>query len=521
MSGKICIYILSFLLLSGSVIADTKTQPDSTKQQQDFGKGFAMLFQMGLPRLEGARPALVSIRKGGPLFYNYGLPEFVHYYSVSYYTICCWIKVPDNSTKPETCIIGGVFKYKLFNHTEKWETITPAEMAKYIKEFLQNKDNANVFLDDSSKYGLLLLQAAQLYESGAKFEANEIAELLFKADGSKNVLQAATNVLADAKYLRAYCDLIESKDWKKFNEDLEKIIGRFNNEWENVRYAKAVQAAVASRVKTPEPPDLKTLIPLSADDRELIKQLSLINGRDYYQSELIYECWLSDVENTDKDQKGLNALDKIKARGINSVPLLIAMLDDEWLMPFFDKNRFGHRRYRNDKENKEKEKALEKNHEANLAEAADYLDVPMTRGMLARQLLEPLIMPENKEQEIAFEKNSKDFKAQCVAWYESIKKYDSKSLQKKYLITGYELQKRNALENMIAVADDSTAPLIEYMLLDCNMLSKNLLTQYCNIRKDKAKPFIEKLGLKYYTIMNEEPYTGAQQVKIKSQIQKQ
>lgn len=97
MSGKICIYILSFLLLSGSVIADPKGQPASPPPQQDFGKGFAMLFQMGLPRLEGAQPALITINHKPVSTYNYGV-------NLEREQIIGWIKVPDKNTKPANCI---------------------------------------------------------------------------------------------------------------------------------------------------------------------------------------------------------------------------------------------------------------------------------------------------------------------------------------------------------------------------------------------------------------------------------
>lgn len=560
MSGKNCVYILSSLLCAGAVIAEAQeksvftppqTIPPSALapntvpapapapvpvKQQDFGKGFATLFQMGLPRLEGARPASINIYNSLVSTNDYGIGHGGS-------QIIGWIKAAEKNTEPVSCIVGGVFECKLYDHAAlmkiqsdkmkkiaakklskrqmfsmmmpehncfsgKWKMSTPAKTAEDIKKLLQSKDNEYMFKSDKSKYGLLLLQAAQLYESGAKAEANEIAGMLFKAGGSKEVLQAAINVLAESKYLRAYCDFIESQDWGKFNTDLEGIIGKFKNNWEDVRYVKAVQAAVAARVKNPALPALpalKTSTPLSKADLELVAELSKINQDDYNNSGMMYGCWLltdnKSKDDADKEQQVPNVLDKIKAGGIKSVPLLIAMLDDDWLLSFKDRNGYSRRMFRNDSEDNENEQKADKKQEADLTEAAGRLELPMTRGQLARKMLEPLIIPENKEQEYTIiEKKGEEFKALAVAWYEAVKKLDAKGLQNKYLCDGSESQKALVLDGMIAGVDDTTAPLIEKALLesDSSMMNQDLLIRYCDIRKEKAKPFIEKLRTKCY-----------------------
>jgi len=319
------------------------------------------------------------------------------------------------------------------------------------------------------------------------------------------------NVLAEAKYLRAYCDFQESKDWGKFSAELETIIGKFQKNWDNARYVKAIQVAAAARAKNPTPPELKTSIPLTAADRELVAQLSKMTQDDYDGGGREYECWLfpdnANKENADadKEQKSINALDKVKAGGIKSVPLLIAMLDDEWLLPF--RNNSYSRRISGMDERSDEEPAAEAKPEVSLSEAADRLEMPMTRAKLAAKLLLPLIIPENKDQEYSiFGKKGDELKAMCLAWYESVKKLDAKELQNKYLADGSESQKALVVGNMVATVDDATAPMIEKVLLesDRNMMNQDLLTRYCAIRKEKAKPFIEKLRTKCYQQLDEQ-----------------
>lgn len=511
MSGEICIYILSFLLLSGSVISDPQVKPASTPPQQDFGKGFAVLFQMGLPRLEGAQPALITIETAPVLTSYYG-------FDITNGQAIGWIKSPNINTEPATCIIKGVFECKLYNHSammemqyEKhknnsdnrqtnyvslpeyvyfagtWEIITTAKITEMIKESFPDK----------SQYGLLLLIAAQLYESGAKSEANEIAALLFKGRNHKEVLQAAINVLADALYLRAYCNFIESGNWKQFSADINKIIETFKDNWKAVPYAKAIHAAVATRIKNPEPPELKTLIPLSAQDRELLIQLSKMSQADYDNS-YSNDFWLypADKDDADMDKKKTsNVLDKIKNRGIKSIPLLIAMLEDEWFLPFRDKGGYYCR-----KENKEENNDDTKKQETSLSQAADYLVMPMMRRQLAGKLLEPLLLPEKNENVAYSERQDEKLKELCLTWYESIKNLDDKELRNKYLNNGTESQQAMVIKNMIAAVDDTTAVLIEKAVLESDMevMNYDLLIRYCEIRKDKARPFIEKLRIKYY-----------------------
>lgn len=570
MFNKPCICILSSLLCAGVVIVEaqektvTEAPAPAQSKQQDFGKGFSMLFQMGLPRQEGAQPALINIYSGPASTHNYGINSIGS-------QITGWIKTADKNTEPATCLVGGVFECKLYdqsalmkmqsekikkNSTKKlskrqmysmimpeqncfsgrWKISTSAKITEDIKKLLQNKNNEYLFRSDKSKYGLLLLQAAQLYESGAKPEANEIAGMLFRAGGSKEVLQAAINVLAESKYLRAYCDFIESKDWGKFNADLEGIISKFKNNWGDVRYVKAVQAAVAARIRNSEPPELKTLNPLASEDRELVAGLSKMSQADFDSSSGLEHRYSGDFwlfpadknndktdEEADNAPKTPNALDKIKAGGIKSVPLLIAMLDDQWLLSFKDRNGYSRQTFRVDSEDNDNEEKAEVKQDASLFEAAEHLEMPMTRGKLARKLLEPLLIPENQEQAYAIsQKKDEEFKALCLAWYESIKILSGKDLQKKYLSDGSEFQKTLIIRSMIAGVDDTTAPLIEKALLesDSNMMNQDLLLSYCEARKDKAKPFIEKLRTKLYQQLDKQ-FNGQNQAVVEGMPSKE
>ncbi|MHB9138824.1 MAG: hypothetical protein ACYC4Q_05425 [Victivallaceae bacterium] len=514
---KLCLCILSFFICIGAVIADPRAKSAPEAQQPDFGKDFAMLFQMGLPRLKGAQLVLVTIYKSPVPTYDYKIPTsaIVHELTLVGEPSISWMKFPDNNTEPAACILGGVFECKLYNRwaitpseeanpnsfAGEWQIITPAQIAEDINKIFQLKNNENDennnydeygVRSDKSTYGLLLLQAAQLYESGAKQEANKIATRLFEANGSEKVMQAALNVLAGAQYLRAYCDLTESKDWVKFNADLKRIIGKFKNYWENVRYAKAIQAAVAKRIKNPEPPELKTSIPLSEDKQNLIVQLSKINQEDLAG---LNGCWLFDNNNkaqddADKTRKKPDVITRIESGGIKYIPLLIAMLDDEWMLPFRNTDRYSYNTLN-----------AETEQDCNLADAAGHLPTPMTRGELARRLLKPLIIPAKGNDD---EKNGA-FKVRCQSWYDGIKNLNIKELQKKYFSDGSESQKAVALRSMIAGVDDTTAAAVESALIEYNsdLKAKNLLYMYCKTRPDKISQLVEKLRAGCYQHLNQ------------------
>ena len=486
-------------------------------QQQDFGKGFDMLFKKGLPRLEGAKPAFIYIEDSGALAHDYGIRGT---------TITCWIKTSDKKTEPAACIVGGVFECKLYDCDTmmkmKYEKLIPAQnclsgrwrsiatSGKVAEEIINSLKNQDV---TPSKYGLLLLQAAQLYESGAKTEANEIAGMLFKAGGYEKTLRLALGTLAGGQYMSAYYNLLESQDWVKFNAELEKIIGKFKDDWDNVRYAKAVQSAAAARAKNPEPPELKTSIPLSATDRELIASLSRMTQRDYNTSgRKLSSFWLFN-NNPDavEARKTADAFGELMAGGIKSVPLLIAMLDDESLLPFMDNWHFQRVTFSPDEFHGDENRA------ASLSESANHMVIPMTRGKMAVIMLQPLLLPENENEEMSFFshfRNDEHVKEQCRAWYESIKNLGIKDLQKKYLTRGSQSQKTAVLENMVACADDTTAPQVEAALLESipdyitALKNVDLLARYCEIRQEKAKPFIEKLRDRSYSSMDSQSGIG-------------
>ena len=249
-------------------------------------------------------------------------------------------------------------------------------------------------------------------------------------------------------------------------------------------------------------------------------------NRHYTDYDRFGGCWLFPADKKDEaDANKTDAVNKIKRRGIKSIPLLLAMLDNEYFLSFRESGDHSRYPYHNPQEDNTGTKP-----KTSMEEACQYLIMPMTRGQLARELLAPLIIPKNRYDYAVSEKDE-EFKRQCLDWYESIKKLNTKELQIKYLSDGAKSQRLAALKDMIDVADDTTAPLIEKTILEDieieqaltefdKMHNLDLIFRYCEIRKDKAKQFIEKLQTKCYQHLAEDYHMRDRRIRISKEKMK-
>jgi hypothetical protein len=211
-------------------------------------------------------------------------------------------------------------------------TYKKVDLKKDIDTLMKNlepmeKQGRNSFYGISSEFGKLLLFAVNVYDKGYKFEANKIADIAFKVGGRKQVIIMAVNQLANGFYDKVYDNFRKSGDWKKYYSELDALVKKFPS-WREKPQIELLMTRIKEKIAG-KAPELKAK-DLSPQDIALAGQL--VNAVSFPSIGL----WLLPSKECRKVSDSIvlpenQALKKIFDGGVKSLPLLIALLDDNYL----------------------------------------------------------------------------------------------------------------------------------------------------------------------------------------------
>lgn len=190
--------------------------------------------------------------------------------------------------------------------------------------------------------GALLLVAVHLRQAGFAPEANQIADLLFRAAGDRaSVVRAAADHLAFGLYFAATARLSAARDWSAYRDDLQSILDRFGFSWSMAPALELLLSKVDARRSSPFPS-------FDGVDPEFVRGIAEISGPD---ASLVGQLGMNLLVNP-AIQLELASPDNSPAlrffsRGIHAIPDLVAMSGSDFLVPpgnaeSFLPTRFSH-----------------------------------------------------------------------------------------------------------------------------------------------------------------------------------
>jgi hypothetical protein len=477
---------------------------------QDYSQGFRAFINMGLPDTSKAKYVkLVSSGRGmrDPMMHRlYELPLSGN----------AWL-VSENKEGKSILVssLGGTLELVLIDQkaatkkpadeTGKW---TPADLSRDLAKaitFVDQKIKAKAaggremrydsFLQSDESSGVLFLLAAFAWQNGRTQEANALAGRLFTLVGdSRKVIVGALNVMANAQLAVAADGFWKTGDWKAYHASVTALLKKFPAGWRQAGAVRLLAGHLQARSAMSEPPAV-TGEGLGEEDRKLAAALASETHRASRRG-WGGELWILPPSKAMGGIKDDSAIGRIKARGIKSVPLLIALISDETLCPL-RRSDIGMPTYSSYSSRNEAQRS-----EAERAQAQyNQMDRPLTRGEIARGLLAPLCRREENagfdESEVAPEEVLEG--ARKV--YAELKALPPSGLAGHFLKNGDQRQKQAAIGAMLESDVEAHAPEIEAFLLAPPSdesgamrmgMGNGLVQQYVQKRGEKAANFVEK-----------------------------
>jgi len=375
-------------------------------------------------------------------------------------------------------------KSKIMGH---WASVDIKEDIEELLSRLEEMEKEN-FSYQKELAGPVFLYAVQIYSKGFKDEANKIISRLFELAGDKKiVLLAAMSCLADQQYGKAILELQEDGDWKKFGAALEALLKKYPKGWRAAPGIKLLLAMVQKQIAQPVAPEIKGE-GISGEDKKLAAELVNVKEASSYNDAI----WL--LPKSDKERGRVlqdEVIEKIIGRGKEAIPMLIALLKDDYMLPSCNIRNFNRRR-----DNGENQDQAE--------DSLSRIPHPVKRKDIAKALLLPVVtLSGMREDSDIMSMDDNAFAELCNNWYDEIKTKTPDGLVLYYLKNGNRNQKYLALMSMMSGNVEKNAPAVEEFFL--NMKKEELvhgfgygpIPEYVAKRKKAALPFIEKLKAKF------------------------
>jgi hypothetical protein len=334
--------------------------------------------------------------------------------------------------------------------------------------------DASHFIYYTDLPGEWLIFAVHLNAHGLTAEANELTDVLIKSlGGPDQVIPRATSRIADARYDAATDTFLVSGDWLAYATEINRLLAEFPSGWSARPLVEKVADALETRRRFPIPPAVKAK-GLTEEDQRIARELAGVQF-DPATERSNPGLWLLNKP------EGLHPFAAIFSRGATSLPLLIAMLEDNYLVAVEVQHGGGPMPF---------VKELDPD---NLQATFVRFRRPATRSDLAAELLVPLLATEHNSDlesdyarigELArqLELDIRGLERKGIIWY--------------YLENGNSEQSHEALTAIIENNDlsEQDAARIEQRLLRHGDTTDQIQSalEYVTSRGPQARDFVDK-----------------------------
>ncbi len=335
---------------------------------------------------------------------------------------------------------------------------------------------------DEQLQGPLFLLATHAWRHGRTNEANRIAAGLFAAAGDpRKVILAAVNHLADEQYGQAFDRFNGSRDWAAFQADLGALLQRFPQGWKK----RVGVAMLASNVAARATGSAAEVAGEGLTDADKALARDLAAAKNAPEWDAFGSLWLLDPPTTNA---AADVFERLAARKADAIPLLAALVDDGWLLPFgrdFLQRWGGYSGYWGGEEDADQK----------TRQIYDQLNRPVSRGDIALKLLRQIVIAGDNSYEIA-RKSPDEIRALALEFYKAHRTDSPIQLARLYFAEGSSEQRQAAAEGLMQSTDTNDLALVEARLAEAGKVSENsaLLHQYVTARGPAARPLIQALA---------------------------
>ncbi len=392
-----------------------------------------------------------------------------------------------------------------------WDDADVTEDARRLVAFLEGAEPGERSWSGSLQHdsGTLFLLAIHMHRSGAVAEANQVAHLLFeKAGGQQAVIESALSLLADTQYGEVYRAFIASRDWDALRTDIDKLTARFPRGWQ--RRDAVLQAAAMVELRLAGAPPPLQADELDEADQALAAELAAVDTVSPQAARALrrhsYDLWVLPGSRMDAgpspvvEPEGPGVLDRIKARGMQAIPLLIALLDDAYPTVFDNPSghvdSFVHSSSYRISSSSSSPQILARQAAQRTAHYYSNLPRPVTRGEVAALLLQQVVPLSRHSHMRAGENRSAAIRAAATEWYAANQGKTGLELALGYLdaeADGSSFSRQGVLLYLAREGGEPELAVVEAKLLEAEPIQgAQLALQYAQMRGDEARPFVER-----------------------------
>lgn len=442
---------------------------------RDYAGGFARLRELGLPDATGA----TYVRLSG---------EYVRLFTEGQFKGNAWL-LGEQSGKG-TLIVDqkkvAVYEREAPDSRESraWKPADLDADAKTLAKMLDQGEirHADYFGGDSLDLPTVaLFFSAHLHAVGKREEANALATKLFADPTVASITLAnALNALATVQYDAALDTLAKTNDWAFLRDTVARLRAKFGVRWSLDAGAALLLERLEARIQgVPEPKGDG----LTDAQRALARELA---DRPWIEPESAPVFWLLPEPPEQPPPESTSLKHRILVGGVETLPLLIALLDDETLTPGTSD---GGDRWNARDEDEDLEPA---------ERTYRHMKRPTTRGELAHMLLARVLPAEDESSDAASddaeEVEAVSFRDQATALYAQLRGKDTTEIVRFYLGHKRKAAREQILEALIEHADLARyAADVETALLELETEHGGPHVQYLAERGAAARPFAERL----------------------------
>jgi hypothetical protein len=500
----------------------------SQAQQKDYSKGFKKFYELGLPDVTNA--TYVKLEMYDSDISRLNMPDELNL-SENAWLIqedkktgkalfvvnnCRMVEIYDNKIlqkERETRLKEERAKKKDGKHpvavtpddsgdgriAGKWKTVDEKKdidrIIVHLKKGKETTGGPDVF-SYTGAAGSLFLCAIHFHRQGYTNEANELAGILFEgSQDQRKVITEGLNQLADDQYADACARFFKDGDWQAYSGKLDTLVARFPMGWEMSPAVKRVAERVRARLAHPQPPAI-TGEGITDEDRKLALDLATATNTASLIRHMPNEFWIlsSAASRLPVPTGETNVIARIMKRGVRSVPLLMALLKDDYLTRLDYKRmrlRFGGDFFHFSSGGSDELS------EEDIGKMYNSSQRPAALSDLAMLLLSRLIPNKEENRESP---TRDEICEQCKQWYAAHKDQSEIELARFYLKEGDQMQQYEARIYLIMTGTEGDMALIEDdflgqedLLRYSSQAQQYVEQQYVERRGDKAKQFVDKL----------------------------
>lgn len=307
---------------------------DSPDTPSDFAPVFEMLRELGLPDTKGAEYGAIDFREDRRR-------RVMRRHSDLDLSGNAWLV----SGEPRLCVYDGAWKMDFVSNRHGWSSQKIENDLKQVLRFLEKKNYQEYHI--RSLGPRLLFMAAHAHRNGYTNEANRLTQLLCEAcGGSRQLAARAINSLAQTRTAETIQQFHAQPDFSELARQLDEVLERYTDYWPERQSVALLRAKAQNQNQTDDISGvLERVAPdLSPADRALLAGLfdpaSTAQNLQWLEA-YSYTDWVMNAPPSGQEANP-SSMFLILSKGMEAIPLLVALLDVETLTPMVDMSKINY-----------------------------------------------------------------------------------------------------------------------------------------------------------------------------------